>query len=197
MLLSNPPGPIETATAVNKVDGQGSAASLRRFLHGDLGGTLAGRAGDGLATLHADLLVGGDARRLGGDVRGGVLLPSFVPGRWSGMNGCVYLAGAPLGTYWMVRPSARAAGDAMRRAHAACHQVRARCGKDEGRGGRKEVSADRAVRLQLFSSSTYPGFRYPLFPRSETVGSAAKTARRAVRAPQPLASPRTRDRRIE
>merc|ERR1719409_63593 len=32
------------------------------------------RAGDGLATLHADLLVGGDARRLGGDVRGGVLL---------------------------------------------------------------------------------------------------------------------------
>lgn len=45
-----------------------------RLHGGDLGRADAGRAGDGLAVLHALLLVGGDARSLGGDVRRRILL---------------------------------------------------------------------------------------------------------------------------
>ena len=82
-------------------------------------------------------------------------------GRPSGMNGCVYLAGAPLGTYWMVRPSARAAGDAMRKSAAAApaaleeRELFAEGGEGERREG-KEVSARSIAdgRRVEFSSTT-------------------------------------------
>ena len=114
---------------------------------------------------------------------------TWTTGRPSGTNGCEYLAGAPLGTYWMVRPSARAAGDATRKsaaaAPAALEERELREGGEGERREGKEVSADRDG--GRFSSS-YPGFRYPLFrdpkPREARRRRRGEdTARRAVAEP--------------
>ena len=86
---------------------------------------------------------------------------TMTTGRPSGTNGCAYLAGAPLGTYWMVRPSARAAGDAMRKSAAAApaaleeRELFAEGGEGERREG-KEVSARSIAdgRRVEFSSTT-------------------------------------------
>ena len=111
---------------------------------------------------------------------------TWTTGRPSGTNGCEYLAGAPLGTYWMVRPSARAAGDATRKsaaaAPAALEERELREGGEGERREGKEVSADRnGRRIFLVDIS---GFSISTFSAIGTEGSAAKTARRAVRAPR-------------
>ena len=61
----------------------------------DVLGRDAGRAGDGLAVLRALLLVGGDARPLGGDERGGVLL--HLHHRAGVVEGLLVLAGRRVG----------------------------------------------------------------------------------------------------
>ena len=61
----------------------------------DVQGGDAGRAGDGLAVLRALLLVGGDARTLGGDERGRVLL--HLHNRAGIVEGLLVLAGSRVG----------------------------------------------------------------------------------------------------
>ena len=86
--------------------------------------------------------------------------------RMSGMKGWVYLAGAPPGVELRVRPSAKAAGEAMRKSAAAAPaalEERELRGEDAGNGRDGSVSfGDRfrsfsALDIRVIYLSTFPG----------------------------------------
>ena len=122
---------------------------------------------------------------------------TWTTGRPSGTNGCESLAGAPLGTYWMVRPSARAAGDATRKsaaaAPAALEERELREGGEGERREGKEVSADRdGGRIFLVIS----GFSISTFSAIRNRGKRGEDG--AAKTPRAVPSlNRTRDRCVE
>ena len=108
--------------------------------------------------------------------------------RMSGMKGWVYLAGAPPGVELRVRPSAKAAGEAMRKSAAAAPaalEERELRGEDAGNGRDGSVSfGDHTSELSVRSISGL--CIYPLFPGSKDDENGARLGPRS--SPSPIRS---------